>query len=98
MTFEDDRAYLELAIRKLEGNAGPIATLLESSRERQFFEMSLRNQRIYQKYVEKKLSCSIQKDILLNELEDFLSQNDSMRNLPKVCELRAELEGSKDGD
>lgn len=55
MMFEEDRAYLEHAIRKLEGGAGPIATLLESSREQQFFELSLHNSRINDKYIEQGL-------------------------------------------
>lgn len=92
MTFEDDRAYLEHAIRRLEGGSGRIATLLESSYERQFFESSLCNPHINQAYVEQRLSCCLQKDMLLGELEQFLTLHNSMRSLPNVLKLRAQLQ------
>lgn len=95
MTFEDDRAYLEHAIRKLEDNAGPIATMLESSRERQFFELSLCNSRINHEYVEQRLQGCLQKVALLNELENFLSLHESMRSIPKVLSIRAQLTGEE---
>lgn len=95
MTFEDDRAYLEHAVRRLEGDSGRIAALLESSHERQFFELSLRNPRINQAYVEQRLPGCLQKDALLNELEDFLSLHDFMRSLPSVLRLRAQVRGEQ---
>lgn len=95
MTFEEDRTYLEHAIRKLEGNAGPIAPLLETSRERQFFELSLRNSRINDEYAEKRLKGKIQNDTAIEQLEDFLSIHESMRNLPAVLDVRAQLTGEE---
>lgn len=93
MTFEEDRAYLEHAIRKLEGGGGPIATLLEGSRERQFFELSLHNSRINDKYVEQRLEGVILKNAALEQLEDFLSAHESMRSLPIVLDVQAQLMG-----
>ncbi|KAE9377630.1 hypothetical protein N431DRAFT_541317 [Stipitochalara longipes BDJ] len=49
MTFEEDRAYLEHVIGKLDAsseNPGRIEHLLRTSFERQFLEMSLRNRKI----------------------------------------------------
>lgn len=97
MTFEEDRAYLEHAIRKLEGGSAPgaTATLLETSRERQFFELSLHNSRINDEYVERRLRGSIQKDAALEQLEDFLSTHESMRNLPNVLDVRAQIKENR---
>lgn len=93
MTFKYDRTYLEHAIRQIEGGDGPIASLLESSRERQFFEMSLHNSRINAEYIEQRLQCEISRVAALEELEDFLSAHDTMRSLPNVLHLRAQLTG-----
>ncbi|RDL37245.1 uncharacterized protein BP5553_04678 [Venustampulla echinocandica] len=49
MTFEEDRSYLEHAIKKLDVSSehpGQIEHLLRTSFERQFLEMSLRNREI----------------------------------------------------
>lgn len=91
MLFEEDRAYLEHAIKKLEGSDGPIATLLETSYERQFFELSLHNSRINDEYVEQRLQGKMQKDAVLQQLEEFLSTHESMCRLSTVLDVRAQL-------
>lgn len=72
--------------------------LLETSRERQFLELSLHNSRINNEYVDQRLQPldHSQKDALLNQLEDFLSLHASMRNLPNVLKVRAQLRGEDD--
>lgn len=91
MTFEEDRAYLQNALGKLEADTGPIAALLESSRERQFFELSLHNSSINEEYVKQRLNGEVDKHAALLQLEDFLSAHESMRSLAKVAEIQADL-------
>ncbi|KAG8627928.1 hypothetical protein KVT40_003801 [Elsinoe batatas] len=55
-SFHDDRAYLENAIAvhgRQSPHADALRRLLETSHERQFFELSLRNKRINKEYVKK---------------------------------------------
>ncbi|ROT36431.1 hypothetical protein SODALDRAFT_219541 [Sodiomyces alkalinus F11] len=57
MTFEEDRAYLEYAISRLDARLGSpqrIHDLLRTSFERQFLELSLHNQRINEQYVKRR--------------------------------------------
>jgi hypothetical protein len=96
MTFEEDRAYLEHAIGKLDDsseNPGRIEHLLRTSFERQFLEMSLRNRKINVEYVQRisKHDALLDKDAALEQLEDFLSVNESMRAIPAVLNLRSRL-------
>lgn len=93
--FSEDRAYLETAIKKLEASGpqspGLISQLLETSRERQFFELSLHNRMINNEYVTRRLDTEFEKDAAMVQLEDFLSGHEAMRTLPAVLDLRAQL-------
>lgn len=94
MIFEEDRAYLEHAIGKLDVSSeypGRIKYLLRTSFERQFLEMSLRNRKINNEYVQRifKDDITLDKNAALEQLEDFLSVNESMRGLPTVLNLRS---------
>lgn len=95
MTFEEDRAYLENAIGKLDAGPqtfGRIEHLLRTSFERQFFELSLHNRRINEKYIQQRFKdIKSNRDAALKQLEDFLSVNDSMRALPAVLDVRGRL-------
>lgn len=96
MTFEEDREYLEHAIGKLDASSeypGRIKHLLRTSFERQFFEMSLRNRKINDEYVQRLFTDNIvlDRNAALEQLEDFLSVNESMRGLPTVLDLRNRL-------
>jgi hypothetical protein len=96
MTFEEDRVYLEHAIGKLDTsseNPRRIEHLLRTSFERQFLEMSLRNRKINDEYVQRifKHEAILDKNAALEQLEDFLSINESMRALPAVLNLRSRL-------
>lgn len=102
MTFEEDRAYLEQAIGKLEAgpeNQGRIEYLLRTSFERQFFELSLHNRRCNDEYIrmrfdDKKWS----KEVALWQLDDFLSANEPARAYPAVLALREGLENDTRGE
>ena len=94
MTFEEDRAYLEHAIGKLDASSkypGRIKHLLQTLFKRQFLEISLRNRKINDKYVQRifKDNTTLNKNAALEQLEDFLSVNESMRGLPTVLNLRS---------
>lgn len=95
MTFEEDRAYLEQAIGKLEsglGNPGRIECLLRTSFERQFFELSLHNQRCNEEYIRRRFDdAKWSKEAALCQLDDFLSANESIRAFPAVLALRERL-------
>lgn len=96
MTFEEDRAYLERAIGKLEagsGNPGRIEYLLHTSFERQFFELSLHNRRCNGEYIRTRVNdAEWSKEVALWQLDDFLSANRSIRAYPTVLALREGLE------
>ena len=97
MTFEDDRAYLEQAIGKLEarrGRPGRIEYLLRTSFERQFFELSLHNRRCNEEYIRTRFDdAEWGKDVALRQLDDFLSANDeSIQALPAALALRERLQ------
>ncbi|KAF2211848.1 hypothetical protein CERZMDRAFT_85234 [Cercospora zeae-maydis SCOH1-5] len=67
MTFEDDRTYLEGAIRKLATESASyrmLPNLLGTSRERQFFELSLRNKRINEQYVKLRLGSVLERRVV----------------------------------
>lgn len=97
MTFEEDRAYLEQAIGKLEaglGNSGRIEYLLRTSFERQFFELSLHNQRSNEEYIRRRFDdTNWSKEVALCQLDDFLFANESMQASPAVLALRESLGG-----
>lgn len=96
MTFEEDRAYLERAIGRLEagsGNPGRIEYLLRTSFERQFFELSLHNRRCNDEYIRTRFSdAKWSKELALCQLDDFLSADESVRTHPAVLSLREGLE------
>ncbi|KZF19222.1 hypothetical protein L228DRAFT_241891 [Xylona heveae TC161] len=105
MTFEEDRAYLEHAIGKLDTNSAPgsgsnsqtsgrIKHLLQTSFERQFFELSLHNWRINDEYIKRRLrfeDMKTNRNAALQQLDDFLSADESMRTLPRVIEVQNRL-------
>lgn len=96
MIFEEDRAYSEHAIGKLDAsseNPGRIEHLLRTSFERQFLEMSLRNRKINDEYVQRilKHDAILDENAALEQLEDFVSVNELMRALPAVLKLRSRL-------
>lgn len=97
MTFEDDRRYLEGAVSKLAGEsshprAQSIAQLLSSCFERQFFELSLRNKRINERYIDLRINGSEIDGIALQEqLEAFLVLNPSLRYDASICTLEYRL-------
>lgn len=95
MTFEEDRAYLENAIGKLDAGSqtfGRIEHLLRTSFERQFFELSLHNRRINDEYVQQRFKdTKSNRYAALKQLEDFLSVHDSMRALPAVLDVQGRL-------
>lgn len=97
MTFEEDRAILENEIKNLAAKsslpaAQLIPALLESSFERQFFELSLRNKRINEQYVQRRLvNFAIDSSSLADQLEEFLSGHASMRSHSVMLDIRARL-------
>jgi hypothetical protein len=95
MTFEEDRAYLESAIGKLDINSkdpGRIEYLLRTSFERQFMELSLHNRKINKEYIKKRLGVAKpDKKKVLEQLEDFLKRNDDMRDVDSVLDLQNRL-------
>ncbi|WEW59312.1 hypothetical protein PRK78_004781 [Emydomyces testavorans] len=95
MTFEEDREYLENAVGKLDAssqNPGRIAHLLRTSFERQFLEMSLHNRRINDEYIQQRFdNTKFDRDAALQQLEDFLSNNESMQDFPGVLDVRRRL-------
>jgi hypothetical protein len=95
MTFEEDRAYLENAIGKLDAvsqTSGRIEHLLRTSFERQFFELSLHNRRINSEYIRRRFKdTKLNRDGAIKQLEDFLSVHELMRTLPAVLAVRSRL-------
>lgn len=95
MTFEEDRAYLEHAIGKLDARLGSphrMAYLLRTSFERQFFELSLHNRRVNEQYIKRRYDPrGLSTKSALQQLDDFLSAHESMKALPGVVELRDSL-------
>lgn len=95
MTFEEDRAYLENVIRKLDLGSqisGRLEHLLRTSFERQFFELSLHNRRINSEYIRQRFKDTrSNRDAAIKQLEDFLSVHESMRTLPAVLEVQKRL-------
>lgn len=95
MTFEEDREYLEGAMRDIAARSdSPIAqqvvTLLATSFERQFFELSLRNKVINEEYVRQRLkNRKFDDNVVLRQLEDFLLSYEAMRGSPTVLDLLA---------
>ncbi|KAG6040383.1 hypothetical protein E4U41_000704 [Claviceps citrina] len=97
-TFEEDRAYFEMTLRKLAA-AGPypnhleITSLLQSSFERQFFELALRNKKINSCYIDMKINNQpLGKTALKEELEAFLCTDPMLREDPRVLELWSRLD------
>lgn len=95
MTFEQDRAYLEDVVGRLDASSespGKVEKLLRTSFERQFFELSLHNQRINEQYVSKRFDhAGWSRTEALDQLDEFLSSHESMKALPAVVDLRETL-------
>ncbi|KAK3376724.1 hypothetical protein B0T24DRAFT_677593 [Lasiosphaeria ovina] len=97
MTFEDDRVMLESIVHRLSTTSpSPIAkevpALLRTSRERQFFEMSLRNKQINAEYTREKLvPSSINKTMALRNLAEFLESNPDLQKDPGIQQLETRL-------
>ncbi|KAK3693266.1 hypothetical protein B0T22DRAFT_504842 [Podospora appendiculata] len=97
MTFEDDRVMLESIVHRLSTTSpSPIAkevpALLRTSRERQFFEMSLRNKQINAEYTREKLvPSSINKTMALQNLAEFLESNPDLQKDPGIQQLETRL-------
>ncbi|KAF2220148.1 hypothetical protein BDZ85DRAFT_284581 [Elsinoe ampelina] len=93
--FADDRRYLEDAMRELDGGsitAVRLASMLQTSRERQIFEMSLSNARINQEYVDRELrSFDADYQALSRHLNVFLECEPVMREHQSVQALRLQL-------
>jgi len=96
MTFADDRAYLEIAVAKLEANSltgsGKVSEFLRSSFERQFLQLSLHNHHVNAEYVRRKFeNTQPSKDVVIRELDSFISVHKSMCDAPSVHGLRHRL-------
>ncbi|KAI0098289.1 kinase-like domain-containing protein [Nemania sp. FL0031] len=97
MIFDDDRAELERIIDRLAMSspapaAKEIPNLLRTSRERQFFEMSLRNKRINAEYTRVKLvSSPINKVLALQSLGKFIRSNPDLQSDAGVLQLQTRL-------
>lgn len=97
MTFEDDRVMLESIVHRLSTTSpSPIAkevpALLRTSRERQFFEMSLRNKQINAEYTREKLvPSSINKTMALQNLAEFLESNPDLQENPGIQQLQTRM-------
>lgn len=92
MDFTEDRAYLENAIRELCVDGSNVADLLATSRERQFFELSLRNKRVNEEYI--RLRCgrvANSQQILEQELEEFFHKHAGMRDNPALRVLHTQF-------
>lgn len=99
MTFEQDRRYLEAALRKMStesklAGATQISDLLANSFERQFFQMSLRNRQINKEWTDK--DAGVDSKTALEQLDAFLASDPSMTQNEGVQELRRRLLSAKD--
>lgn len=100
ITFGDNQIYLERAVHKLASERpdlkGPwIADLLTTSFERQFFELSLRNKQINGYYIDTRVrSTSLDKGLIKEQLEAFLSANPKLREAPDILKLHRRLSGT----
>ena len=100
-TFEDDRLYLEKAIERLHQGqpvvAAKLRRLLETSRERQFFELALRNKRINAEYVKRRLpQIHVQQSELQIALDRFLSHHKHMEGDDDMVTISHSLSQRKD--
>ncbi|KAF4553271.1 Hypothetical protein D9617_7g029980 [Elsinoe fawcettii] len=90
-SFEDDRAYLESAIVELHGKSSDalwIQSLLQTSYERQFFELSLYNQKVNEKYISIKLvDIECDRGLMQSHFETFLQRNTDLQAHPNVLAL-----------
>ncbi len=96
MTFEADRAYLESAIRKHDKastHPGRLESLLRTSFERQFIELSLHNRRINDEYIKLRLgNFRLHMTGAIEQLGDFLEKNPDMSHVDAMGNLRRRLE------
>lgn len=94
-TFEEDRLYLEQIIESLhdEPTVGTkLRRLLETSHDRQFLELSLRNKRINAEYGERILpQTSIQQSTLQLALDGFLSRHEEMKSDHDILRIHQDL-------
>ncbi|PNS17088.1 hypothetical protein CAC42_3658 [Sphaceloma murrayae] len=90
-TFEQDREYLEDTIENLHHDpveATKVRTLLRTSFQRQFLELSLRNRRINQEYIKTEVpKLEYSESLARSHMEEFLSHHHDMRNHPSVIDL-----------
>lgn len=99
MTFQEDREVLEqevsrLAARSTSSTAQRIPELLSSSYERHFFERSLRNKLVNDKYIRLRPTPDVvDKTRAANELESFLATYPDLRSHPGVSKLQTQLSG-----
>lgn len=96
MNFEEDRNFLEREVRKLAARstmpgARRIAELLETSYQRQFLEMSLRNRKINAEWALKANEFSETK-VALAQLQAFLISNPFCRGKAAAEQLLNELQ------
>ncbi|KAL5935454.1 hypothetical protein ACKVV7_000208 [Pyricularia oryzae] len=102
MTFEDDRNELERIIYTASlssslPTAKEIPNLLHTSRERQFFEMSLRNKRINAEFTLVKLVPNrINKTLAVQNLVEFLELNPDLQSNLNVRKLESNLREASD--
>lgn len=94
-TFEKDRHFLEEEIRKLSAastlpHASHIPELLESSYERQTFELSLRNKKINEEWARR--DDGVADSVALEHLESFLVSDPAMESNDKLQALRKSLQ------
>lgn len=91
MTFEDDRAYLEGVIDRLDvasGNPRKIGQMLRESYERQFLQMSLHNRSVNSQYSQRDIRRYYGETDRLQELESFLVCNNDLRAYDCVQRLQ----------
>ncbi|KAK2601559.1 hypothetical protein QQS21_004877 [Conoideocrella luteorostrata] len=99
MTFQEDRAYLEVMLHKLaterrDSNGLWIADLLKTSCERQFFELSLRNKRINICYIDMRIeNTMVDKAVVKEQLDALLSISPKFRGHPDILKLYLRLDG-----
>jgi hypothetical protein len=70
-----------------------VASLLEGSRGRQFFQLSLHNRDMNREYAEMYFKKSeLDAGIILGQLDDFLQSRPDLEGHPKVSRIRNDYE------